>query len=232
MHKTRYCSAHVLQTPSLMKHVLISKEASKMQTKKLNFGIAYASLALATGFIATPAMLGSAIAGPSDMNRKVMINMDPDVALLLGFKIDSIEPAAANSALIAHSELKANYAGVTLEGHVDLMSIFDPENIDNSITSEVSGISTVVFILSKASALKHELIADSDGYSDDTIFLIAQGISADIVIDQVDIAVSTPISRKLVAGYFASEIFDADPAAVDGTSSVLSALNGTGAHAD
>lgn len=182
-----------------------------MNTKKLILGISSARITT-LGLVAMPALIDPALAGPTDAQRKVLFFTDPDTALLLGIKTDSLAIEPTNTVRLDHAELPARYAGATFDGHDYLESVFDMSNT-RVLDRHISDVSTIMFVLSKRGAQKLGLIENAaDHISTDALLVAVQGQNADLIMDKIlDAGVYDELPRKQIAAFFASEVFDSMP---------------------
>ncbi len=183
-----------------------------MYLKKLILGTSSARIT-GLGLIAMPALIDPSLAGPTDAQRKVLLFIDPDTALLLGIKTDTLSVEHHDTVRLDHATLLAEYAGARFDGHNYLALVLDATG-DIVVSREVSDVNTIMFVLSKSGASKLELIGNADSIDDDAILVALQGASSNIIMDtMLDAGVDDELPRRQVAAFFAGEVFDSVPAA-------------------
>lgn len=179
-----------------------------MKSQNLTLGIRSTFLS-SLGFLSVPTMLGVAIAGPSTVHRKMQLNIDPDLAKMLGYDISSFEAAPVNSAIADHSDLKAKYAGIILADIGCLEGYLDFAQSSEDVNSDVHDVGTIAFALTKSAALTLDLISPDKAadYDDDNIFIVAQGAGGEAFVELFEADASMP--KNIIASFFANEsIFD------------------------
>lgn len=183
-----------------------------MLIKRLQLGLAAARLCTigTLDLIKIPAMIDPAMAGPTEAQRKVLIHIDPDIAILLGIKTDTIPAEDPGAVRLDHGELYARYAGVYVDGFRRLSQIFDLD-AGRFIELSISDVSTVMHVLGTPAMQKLGLLSSDEAAGrDDTIAVLIQGASAPVLM-QLFGAADEGINRSDVAAFFAGEIFDAPP---------------------